>query len=208
MLFSLANLGVALALLAWIAVGTLLVRRAERDLSANKLPPPWPALALAVALAVLAFVLRPVPQAALCAVACTMLVIAAGADQRTGYIFDVLTLPATLVVLVIAVATQTTTMAAWGVALLVGIFGSVVALTRGRTLGLGDVKAMYALGAAFGPLESLIAIFVAAVSGIVVATVAGRLRRGSELSFGPHLAVGATFALVAGAPLAHRLMGV
>jgi leader peptidase (prepilin peptidase)/N-methyltransferase len=72
-------------------------------------------------------------------------------------------------------------------------------------LGFGDVKAMYAVGAAFGPLESLVAIFAACVSGIVTVALAGRLQRGAELRFGPHLAVGAVVALVAGAPIARYL---
>ena len=183
-----------------------MVRRAERNIG-GAVPPPWRTIAIAVGVGALALVLRPVAQAAMCAVACTTLVIAAGADHRTGYIFDAITLPATLIVLALAIAMQTTTEAAWGVTLLVGSFGCVVLFSRGRMLGLGDVKAMYALGAAFGPLESLIAIFAAALSGIVAATIAGRLRRRAELHFGPHLALGSAFALVAGTPLARLLTG-
>jgi len=91
--------------------------------------------------------------------------------------------------------------------LLVGGFGSLVLVSRGRWMGLGDVKAMFAVGAAFGPLESLVVIFCAAVSALAAAALAGRLRRGTELRFGPHLAAGTVFTLVAGDSIARQLTG-
>jgi prepilin signal peptidase PulO-like enzyme (type II secretory pathway) len=68
-------------------------------------------------------------------------------------------------------------------------------------MGLGDVKAMFAIGAAFGPLESLIAIFGACVSGILAAMLAHRLRPGEAVRFGPHLAAGSALALSFGDPI-------
>ncbi len=198
---------IAAALLGWIVLAASLVRTAERNVTGGPLPPPWRALTLAVLVAASALGLRPLPQAVSDALACTLLVLAAGADYRTGFLFDAITFPAALLVLALAVATDATASAAGGVALLVGSFGSVVVLSRGRALGCGDVKAMYALGAAFGPLESLVAIFAAAVSAIVAAAVAGRLERGAALSFGPHLAVGAVFALIAGGPVTRYFAG-
>ena len=96
--------------------------------------------------------------------------------------------------------------AAGGVALLVGTFGALVLLSRGRLMGLGDVKAMYALGAAFGPLESTLAICAACLSAIVTLALDGSLRRGRELPFGPHLAAGSVVALLVGDPIVHNLM--
>ena len=84
---------------------------------------------------------------------------------------------------------------------------SLVLVSRGRWMGLGDVKAMFAVGAAFGPLESLVVIFCAAVSALAAAALAGRLRRGTELRFGPHLAAGTVFTLVAGDSIARQLTG-
>lgn len=197
----------AASFIAWGVALFVLVRRAERHATAENLPRPWRTVSCAVALGLLALALRPFPQAALCGAACIALALAAGADYRTGYLFDALTFPTALAVTALAIANQTTTAAAWGVALLVVPFGTLVIVTRGRMLGLGDVKAMYAVGAAFGPLESLVAIFAACVSGIVTVAVAGRLRRGAEVRFGPHLAAGAAFALVAGDPIARHLAG-
>lgn len=197
-------------LLGWLACATLLVRHAERQISPVALPAPWPTLGCALALIALALGTRPLPEALVCATACVALVAASGPDLRTGYLFDAITLPTALVVgaLAIAFGAAATSNAAGGVALLVGAFGALMVLSRGRLMGLGDVKAMYAIGAAFGPLESLVAIFGACVSGTIVALVTARFVRGTEIRFGPHLAVGSAFALVAGDPIVHTVMGL
>jgi leader peptidase (prepilin peptidase)/N-methyltransferase len=198
---------IAACLLAWTGLGFALSRLAERRVSSSAQPSPWRTALCALLLTPCALALRPLPEAALCAVACIALVAASGPDYRTGYLFDSITLPTALLVTVLAIATHATNAATWGVALLVVPFGSLVFVTRGRMLGLGDVKALYAVGAAFGPLESLVAIFAACLSGIVTVALAGRLKRGAELRFGPHLAAGSAFALVAGTPIARHLMG-
>jgi leader peptidase (prepilin peptidase)/N-methyltransferase len=200
-----STIGCAGFLIAWIALGFGLARGAERKLSEIPLPRPWRTLSCAIVVAALALLLGRDFTAIAGAVTCIALIAASGADYRTGYVFDAITLPAALLVLTLSIVMQTTALAAWGVAELVIPFGALVAFTRGRMLGFGDVKAMYAVGAAFGPLESLVAIFAACVSGIVTVALAGRLQRGAELRFGPHLAVGAVVALVAGAPIARYL---
>ena len=200
--------GLALSLIAWVAIGFALVHRAEWRATASVPPLPWRAAAMALTLAALAIFLRPPPEAMLCGVTCIALVAAAGADARTGFLFDAITLPTALLVGTLAIVNGAAGSAAWGVALCVGSFGGLVLISRGRLMGLGDVKALYAVGAAFGPLESLVAIFAACVSGIVTAALAGRLRRGSEVAFGPHLAAGAAFALVLGDPILHGWMGL
>lgn len=192
-------------LLVWMALAFWLARRAERKLSSLPLPGPWRTLTCAIVVAALAMLLECDFAAIAGAVTCIALIAASGADYRTGYLFDAITLPAALLVLTLSIAMQTTALAAWGVAELVIPFGALVVFSRGRMLGLGDVKAMYAVGAAFGPLESPVAIFAACISGIVTVAIAGRLKRGAELRFGPHLAVGAVVALVAGAPIARYL---
>ena len=202
-----ATAAIGAALLGWIALGFALVRFAERRVTGGSLPSPWRTATCALAIEALALAVRPVPQAVLCAVACIALVVASGADYRTGYLFDAITLPTAIVVTALAIATHATGTATCGVTLLVVPFGAAYIVTRGRMLGLGDIKAMYAVGAAFGPLESLIAIFAACVSGIIAVALAGRMRRGVEIRFGPHLAGGAAFALVAGGPIARYLMG-
>ncbi len=191
---------------AWCMLALLLARRAERNaVRGRALPSPWRDLAIAVAVAGLAAVVRPAPTAAACGAACIALVVAGGADARTGLLFDAVTRPAAGVVAVLAIALGNATSAAFGVTLLVGIFGTIVVATRGRAMGLGDVKAMYAIGAAFGPFESLVVIVVACASGLVAARLRGAFSRGAEVRFGPHLAVGSTFALAFGDPIVRRL---
>jgi len=171
-------------------------------------PPPLslPAIALSLAVAALAGVLRPLDEALPAGAACIALLAAAPADRRTGYLFDALTLPAGIVSLALVVAFGLEQRAAGGVTLLVGSFGALVWLSRGRLMGLGDVKAMYALGAAFGPLESTVAIGVACLSAIITLALDGSLRRGRALPFGPHLAAGSVVALAVGDPIVHSLV--
>ncbi|GAC1544758.1 MAG: hypothetical protein NVS3B16_13270 [Vulcanimicrobiaceae bacterium] len=199
---------VALGLLGWLALAMLLGRRAERAVSADAVPPPWPTLASAAAVIAGALVSRPIGEAALCGCACIALVAASGPDARTGYLFDAVTLPAALLVTVLAAANDASGNAVAGVTLLVGTFGTLVICSRGRLMGLGDVKALYAVGAAFGPLESLVVLFAACTSGVIGALLSGKFARGTEIRFGPHLAAGSAFALVAGRPIVHRIMGL
>jgi prepilin signal peptidase PulO-like enzyme (type II secretory pathway) len=198
---------IALALVVWGALALALAHLAERSASHDTAPISAGTMLVMLALAGLAVTFRAGWQAAACGASCIALVAAARADARTGYLFDAVTLPSAALAATLAIAAGTTNRALTGVALLTAPFGSLVVLSRGRWMGLGDVKAMYALGAAFGPAESLIALFAACLSGIVTATFHGRLQRGREVRFGPHLAAGAAFTLVAGEPIARGLLG-
>jgi len=196
------------ALLAWIVLALTLTARAE---AAAGSPATRSALVVACVCATLVCATalsRPAPTRLACAAACGALVVAAFADARSGYLFDAVTLPTALVTATLATLGGGAHDAALGVLLLVGGFGSLVALSRGRLMGLGDVKAMYAIGAAFGPYEALVAVFGACACGVATAAIAGRLRRGSEVRFGPHLAAGSVFALVAGDPIVHGVLGL
>lgn len=198
---------VASALIGWLCLMTFLARRAERRVTDGRLPAPWPTFACALVVIALGLVLRPLDQATICGAACAALVAASGPDARTGYLFDTVTMPAAIVVTMLAFAFGFTANAVAGVTLLVGTFGTLVLISRGRLMGLGDVKAMYAIGVAFGPLESVVAIFAACVSGTIVAIASSRLRLGSEVRFGPHLALGGAFSLVAGPRIVHAVLG-
>jgi leader peptidase (prepilin peptidase)/N-methyltransferase len=193
---------------AWGVLAFALAARAETRHSGTAAPLSGGAVLAALGVAAFAGALRPVGEALAAGAACIALIAAAPADARTGYLFDALTLPACLAALVLAIAFGLEARAAAGVMLLVGPFGGIVVLSGGRLMGLGDVKALYAIGAAFGPLESLVAVVVACLSGIVTLTIRGRLRRGGELRFGPHLAAGAVVTLVAGEPIVHGLTGL
>ncbi len=197
---------VAFALLIWLALTFACTRRAQERVASA--PMPWRAIVLAALLVGVALAARPLTSAALCGAACVALVAAASGDAHTGYLFDAVTLPAAVVVAGLAMLFGQAQSAAWGVGILVGAFGSIVLLSRGQWLGLGDVKALYTLGAAFGPFEGLVAVFAACISAILTAVVGGRFARGTQVRFGPHLAVGAAFALIAGKPIVHGWMGL
>jgi len=206
---ALATAGAALALIAWTIGGLALVRGAERRALRRIPPPSWRAAAFALGATACAVAFRATPlEAVACGATCIALIVAGDADARTGYLFDAITFPTALLITAIAVAGGTTSDAACGVCVLVGSFGALVVFSRGRLMGLGDVKAMFAIGAAFGPLESLVAIFAACLSGIVWTAIAGRFHRSARVRFGPHLAAGSGFALVGGDFVVHSMMGL
>lgn len=101
--------------------------------------------------------------------------------------------------------------AAWTEALLGAVVWTVVigglwALTRGRGMGLGDVKLAPVLGSVLGWLGVGVAIFglvlafaVGATVGLV-ALVSRRSGWGSRIAFGPFLLIGALAAVLAGDP--------
>jgi leader peptidase (prepilin peptidase)/N-methyltransferase len=190
-------------------VATWLSARAERRVSAceRSLRARLAVGCAALAAACAALLARPLPGAAAYGAACVALVVAGAADARTGFLFDAVTLPAASLTALLAVLAGEGARSAAGMALAGLPFACVACATGGRALGFGDVKAMLAVGAAFGPLESFFVLFAACVSGILTASLRGRLRRGVEVRFGPHLAFGAMLTLVAGAPLAARLTG-
>jgi prepilin signal peptidase PulO-like enzyme (type II secretory pathway) len=183
---------VALGLALWGAYAIVRVRAAE-----GRSAVPWPELCGVAVIAACAPLLGPSPaDAAARGVACIGLWSAAGADARTGYLFDAATLPAAILTAAIAIGAGHAAQAAHGVLLLVGTFGATFVLSRGRLIGLGDVKAMYALGAAFGPAGGALAVAAAALCGLAVAFAPGRAGKPAQIPFGPHLATGGAIALL------------
>jgi prepilin signal peptidase PulO-like enzyme (type II secretory pathway) len=69
---------------------------------------------------------------------------------------------------------------------------------------------MYAIGAGFGPAKSILILFAASVSGLAMAALVRFAERpGSrEIRFGPHLAIGSSFALIAGDRIVHGALGL
>lgn len=87
------------------------------------------------------------------------------------------------------------------------VLGGIWVVTRGRGMGLGDVKVAPVLGAVLGWLGFGIAIFglglafaLGAVVGLVV-VITGRRGLGSRIAFGPFLLLGAFIAVIAGEPV-------
>jgi prepilin signal peptidase PulO-like enzyme (type II secretory pathway) len=194
---------VALGLAVWGAYAVARVRAIE-----GRGAVPWPEICGTAAIAACAPLLAPSPaDAAARGVACISLWSAAGADARTGFLFDAVTFPAAVLTAIIAICGGHAADAAHGVLLLVGTFGAAVVLSRGRLMGLGDVKAMYALGAAFGPADAAVAVVAACLCGLTAAFAPGRAERPAQIPFGPHLAIGAAVALICGDALARSIAG-
>lgn len=122
----------------------------------------------------------------------------AACDASCGYVFDAITLPALASMLLAAVLTHDLARVAAGAAAAGGALALLYAMTRGRGLGLGDVKLACCIGAASGTRMALEALGVAFVLGGAYAGFLLVTRRGNrkdEMRFAPYLLAG--FAAVA-----------
>ena len=114
-------------------------------------------------------------------------------DARTGYIPNAITRPTALAALLLAGAGGRGAAAVEGALAAGGALLALHLLTRGRGLGLGDVKLAAAIGLGFGPGAGLAALGTAFVLGGAYASwllASRRARRGDTISFGPFLAGG------------------
>ncbi|MBI3290578.1 prepilin peptidase [Candidatus Microgenomates bacterium] len=88
-------------------------------------------------------------------------------------------------------------------------FLALVLVTRGRGMGLGDVKLAFLVGLILGQ-TAWIAIFLAFIIGAVVGLMmitAGRARFGKPIPFGPFLVLGTFIVMVAGEKIETILLG-
>ena len=114
-------------------------------------------------------------------------------DARTGLIPDAVTRTTALAALACSVGSGVAPLACCGAYAVGGSLLVLHMLTRGRGLGLGDVKLGTAIGAGFGPAGGVFALGAAFVLGGAYATwllLTGRARRGDTIRFGPFLAAG------------------
>jgi leader peptidase (prepilin peptidase)/N-methyltransferase len=191
--------GVALvffAVLLWAVVIFDVTKRAAARIAPDAFPNPVALWSMAFVLAALAEFRG--PHAALPACVCIALLAAGIVDARTGYLPDVTTLPAAALGLAAGLGPQRGAEACLGILESAGPFGFLYLISRGRAAGLGDVKALYAIGAAFGPFRTAVVLFTASLSALTLSLLHGRLSRKARIRFGPHLAAGAilTFALM------------
>jgi leader peptidase (prepilin peptidase)/N-methyltransferase len=120
-------------------------------------------------------------------------------DARTGSIPNRLTYPAFAALVASQVIGGNGFGAILGAAVAAGALFALFAGTRGRGLGLGDVKLAACMGAGLGASLSLVALGVSFVAGGAACTAllaTGRVQRGDAIRFGPYLTVG-TFAAYA-----------
>jgi len=81
-----------------------------------------------------------------------------------------------------------------------GVLGVIWLLTRGKGIGLGDVKLLIPLGALLGPFDSLMVLFLSFVAGGAVASfllVTHKATMKTAIPFGPFLCVAAILVLLA-----------
>lgn len=127
--------------------------------------------------------------------------IAAGiADARTGYIPNRISRTTAVAAFALATVGGTAVTACLGAYVVGGGLLLLHLLSRGRGLGLGDVKLGTAIGAGCGPAAGGVALGVAFVAGGAYAAwllATRRAKRGDGIPFGPFLGVGALTALVA-----------
>lgn len=119
--------------------------------------------------------------------------VAAITDMQTGLIYDAAMLP-TLLLLFAAGAMHRQLPQCFGGTLAgAAALGSLYVFTRGRGIGLGDVKLGACMGAALGAAAGLTAIGIAFIAGGVAAVTllaSGRAFRKTEMRFAPYLALG------------------
>lgn len=87
----------------------------------------------------------------------------------------------------------------YGLAVGAGLLGLLWLVTRGRGIGLGDVKLMIPLGALFGTIDTAILLFVSFMAGGLVASYLLIMRRAgmkTAIPFGPFLTGTALLMLV------------
>lgn len=127
----------------------------------------------------------------------------AACDAACGYVFDAITLPCLALMLALSAILGSLVPFATGVAAAGGSLAVLYALTRGRGIGLGDVKLACCIGGGAGALGGIEALGVAFVLGgayAAVLLITNRAHRGQELRFAPYLAAGMAVVVLHGAP--------
>jgi leader peptidase (prepilin peptidase)/N-methyltransferase len=119
--------------------------------------------------------------------------LAAGIDARTGLIPDSVTRATALAALALAALDGGALAAAAGGCAVGGGLLGLHLVSRGRGLGLGDVKLGVAIGAGLGPVSGPLAVaaaFALGASYAIALLATRRARRGDTIAFGPFLAAG------------------
>jgi|GEM_PF-1246162 len=152
----------------------------------------------------LAFSMRHAGGSVLLVPAFASVIAGAACDAACGYVFDAVTLPALALLLGIAAGFHALVPCVAGIGLAGGSMMLLHVVTRGRGLGLGDVKLAACIGAGAGAARALTALGAAFVLGAACAAVllvCKRAGRRSEMRFAPYLAAGMLVAVSSGVVL-------
>jgi prepilin signal peptidase PulO-like enzyme (type II secretory pathway) len=125
--------------------------------------------------------------------------VCAASDLQTGYIFDRVLLAAAAAIVAAGVCSGALMHGLLGAGAFAGAVALPFAVSRGRAMGLGDVKFAGTAGLALGVAASMEALWVACVSGGAAAAfglLTGRARCDTRVPFGPFLALGTCVALL------------
>jgi prepilin signal peptidase PulO-like enzyme (type II secretory pathway) len=187
--------GTADAALLWIVARAVAGRRGIRLGS-----PPVATIAGAGLAAASIATVTPQPACLLLAAGVAGALIGAVVDSRSGYIFDALTVAIAIGAGTLRIVDRSLGVAATAALMTGAAMLALYACTRGRGLGLGDVKLSAALALCFGMSLSFVALGAAFVSGAAYAlTLLARrnARRSDTIRFGPFIATGACVAVAA-----------
>lgn len=133
-----------------------------------------------------------------------ILLVCSASDLHVGLVFDCVTIPALVILLVLAAFQGEIFDAVFGAAVAGGALLILHVLTRGNGMGLGDVKLAAVIGAGLGAQDAAIALGAAFVIGALVGIcllITHRARRESELCFAPFLALGVYASITLGSVL-------
>lgn len=125
----------------------------------------------------------------------------AACDAVCGYVFDAITLSCLIAMLALSLALQTVAGFTLGAAATGGSLAILYAITRGRGLGLGDVKLACCIGGSIGAFLGVEALGIAFVIGGAYAAfllATKRATRRAELRFAPYLAAGMAIVMLHG----------
>lgn len=120
-------------------------------------------------------------------------VVCAVTDAMTGFVFDAVTLPTVVIVMLLRASGRGFVPALLGAAAGGATLGILYAITRGRGLGFGDVKLASCIGAALGPADTMMSLWLAFVAGGAYAAfmlLTRRARFGDTVYFAPYLTGG------------------
>ena len=143
----------------------------------------------------------------------TLLIILAVYDLRWMILPDKIMLPAIGVAAVLLVVRALSTHSwltlrgpAIAAVAIGGAFYALVAVSKGRAMGGGDIKLAFAMGLILGLRGSAIAMLIAFDSAALIAVIlllARRRGRRDRIAFGPFLVAGTVIAYLYGGPIVH-----